>query len=434
MPRRNLVIILISLLSSFVCYEKATHNQYALMLTTAMKRIEAYYYEPVERRPLFENAMHGMLSQLDEHSSYISPDNFSRFQQDIEQEFVGIGILVTGPPERPDLTVISPVYDTPAYHAGIRAGDVILAIDGKLTSEMQMNESLGMIKGPKGSELKLKIVRSEAERPMEISIIRDRIRTRSVFGDTRAKGGNWNYFLKDHPEIAYVRVTGFGEHTAEELREVLGILDDQQAKSLILDVRGNPGGLLQAAVEMCDMFLETGLVVSTKGRAEYQAREFHATADTIVDPDLPVVVLVDKLSASASEIFAACLQDHGRATVVGERTWGKGTVQNVFPLEAGRSALKLTTATYHRPSGANIHRRQDATEEEHWGVRADEGFEVILDDQTYRAIYEARQQRDVLEAEIPPEALQVEDLQLERAIEAVGESDEEKLEHASEAA
>lgn len=417
MPRRNLVVILISLIGSFLCYEKASHNHFALVLASAMKTIEAFYYEPVDRRPLFENAMKGMVSKLDPYSSFITPDEFTRFQQSIEQEFVGIGILVTGPPEREEITIISPVFGTPAYRAGIHAGDVIVAIDGVSTSGMKMNDAISKIKGPRGSKLKLTIKRADVDDSLEVEVVRDRIRTRSVLGDTRAGQGKWNYFLRDHPEIGYVRVTSFGEHTTEELREVLA-RKDHPVEALILDLRGNPGGLLQAAVETCDMFLDAGLVVSTKGRGGHQERKFFATPGTVVDRELPVVVLVDKLSASASEIVAACLQDYHRATIVGERTWGKGTVQNVFLMEGGRSALKLTTATYHRPSGHNIHRRQGATDDEVWGVRPTAEFEVQLDDETYRKLYQARQQRDVLEGDIPPEALEVKDPQLERAIEA----------------
>lgn len=420
MPRRNLAVILISLVVSFLCYDKAIHNRYARTMATAMELIESFYYEPVEPRPLFENAMQGMVSRLDPYSSFIPPRALERFEQSIEQEFVGIGILVSGPPQREEVTVISPIYGSPAYRAGIHAGDVIVAIEGTPTEELDLDAAISLIKGPRGTKVRLKVRRAMTGEEVEFEVERDIVRTQSVLGDTRGSGGKWNYFLREHPEIGYVRINGFGERTAEELRQALSF-KGHPVESLIIDLRGNPGGLLQAAVETCDMFLDEGLIVSTKGRSGDSQREWYATPGTLVDRDLPVVVLIDKLSASASEIVAACLQDYERAVIVGERSWGKGTVQNVFLLEGGDSALKLTTATYHRPSGKNIHRKPGATEDDDWGVRPDPGYEVKLDDDQYRKLYESRQQRDVLEGDVPPEALNVPDPQLNRAIEAVQE-------------
>ncbi len=420
MPRRNLVLILVSLVVSFACYDRAAHNHYARTVATAMDIIETYYYEPVEKRPLFENAMQGMVSRLDPYSAYVNPPSLERLNRGIEQNFVGIGILVAGPPQRPEITVISPVLGSPAHKAGIHAGDVIVEVEGQSTESLTLDQAIGLIKGPRGTPVRIKVRRPPNDEILEFTIVRDRVKTRSVLGDTRRPDGTWNYFLREHPDIGYVRIVSFGELTPEELREVLAF-SDHPVRGLIIDLRGNPGGLLQTAVSVADMFLDGGVIVTTRGRNGRRGDEFFATPGTVVPRDLPLVVLVDKLSASASEIVAACLQDHRRAVIVGERTWGKGTVQRIFRLEGRRSGLKLTTATYHRPSGANIHRRQGATEEDEWGVRPDPGYEVKLDDETYRELYRARQQRDVLEGEIPAEAFEVEDRQLERAIEAIRE-------------
>ncbi len=418
MPRRNLVLILIALVGSFVCYERSAHNRYARTVAAAMDLVETYYYEPVDRRPLFENAMQGMVSKLDPYSAYFNPNEFERLRRGIQQNFVGIGILVAGPPQRPELTVISPVFGSPAHKAGIHAGDVIVEIEGQSTESLELDEAISLIKGPRGSSVRLKVKRLPGDEIVEFTITRDRVRTRSVLGDTRRADGRWNYFLHDHPEIGYVRITTFGEMTVEELQEVLD--DPERAfRGLIIDLRGNPGGLLDVAVTVCDMFLDEGLIVVTRGRGGKKEDEYFATPGTQIDRNLPLVILVDKLAASASEIVAACLQDHKRAAIVGQRTWGKGTVQRVFELEGSRSALKLTTATYHRPSGGNIHRKPEAKEEDEWGVRPDPGNEVKLDDEGYRKLYRARQQRDVLEGDVPPEALEVADPQLERAIEVL---------------
>ena len=420
MPRRNLLAILLALVVSFACYDRAAHNHYARTLATAMDIIETYYYEPVEERPLFENAMQGMVSRLDPYSAYVNPTSLERLNRGIEQNFVGIGILVAGPPQQPEITVISPVLDSPAHRAGIHAGDVIVEVEGQSTESLTLDQTIGLIKGPAGTPVRLKVRRPPSDEIHEFTIVRDHVRTRSVLGDTRREDGTWNYFLHQAPDMGYVRITTFGELTADELREAISS-EESDVRGLIVDLRGNPGGLLKTAVTVADMFLDRGIIVTTRGRGGKEEDKFFATPGTVVPRKMPVVVLVDKLSASASEILAACLQDHRRAVIVGERTWGKGTVQRIFRLEGRRSGLKLTTATYHRPSGANIHRRQGAGEDEEWGVRPDSGYEVKLDDEIYRRLYRARQQRDVLGGEIPKEALEVKDPQLERAIEAIRE-------------
>ncbi len=420
MPLRNLVAIMLAAVLSLACYEKASRNRYAAVVASAMQTIEDNYFEEVEPRELFERAMEGMVSGLDEYSDYIPPKLYLQFQQSIEQEFVGIGIVVDGPPNIERITVVSPVYDSPAYRAGVRAGDVILRIDGESTEGRILTDCVDAIKGLQGTTVELLVQHMGDEDPVSLKIRRDVIRTRSVLGDTRGEAGRWNYYLQQHPDIGYVRITTFGEHTIEELEEVLRF-EDHPVKSLILDLRGNAGGLLSAAVDTCDMFLDEGVIVSTRGRGGSEQRTFSARSGVIVDRRLPVVVLVDRFSASASEIVAACLQDYGRAKVVGQRTWGKGTVQNIIPLESGRSALKLTTASYWRPSGKNIHRGREDTEQHDWGVRPDEGLQVMLTDEQYRDLFEQRRQRDILfnggdPVDDPPP---IDDEQLNRAIEAV---------------
>jgi carboxyl-terminal processing protease len=319
---------------------------------------------------------------------------------------------------------LNPIFDTPAYRAGIRAGDLILEIDGRPASKMKLNDAVESMKGPPGTRVTLVIQHAAADaKPVRLEITRELIRTKSVLGDRLLPDGHWSYFLEAEPRIGYVRITTFGEYTASELREVLPFAD-HPIDALILDLRGNVGGLLDAAVETCDMFIDEGTIVSTRGRHADQEVTFSAQRDnTIFNRATPLVVLVDRVSASASEIVAACLQDHQRATIAGQRTWGKGTVQNVIPLENDTSALKLTTASYWRPNGTNIHRAEGATDADVWGVRPSPELEVILTDEQYVALYEQRSARDVLAEEggaKVPSAHQTPpmvDLQLQRAVE-----------------
>lgn len=414
MPLRNLVIIVVAAVISLTCYYKAERDQYVSTINEALHIISQNYVEEVEPRKLFEGAMDGMVQKLDPYSNYISPDDFRQFQESLDQEFGGIGIVVELNPESKRLTVMTPLVNTPAYEAGLRAGDVILRIDGRDTQDMSLKDAVGVMRGKPGTPVRLLIGHIGEEEPVEYTVNRAIIPIESVMGDTHAADGSWNYFLENHPRISYIRVTTFGEHTVDELRKALTPLNGK-TDALILDLRNNAGGLLGAAVETCDMFIDDshygGRIVSTIGRDGVTKSEYPASDATAIDRQIPMVVLVNRFSASASEIVAACLQDHQRAVVIGERTWGKGSVQNVIHLEQGRSALKLTTATYWRPSGQNIHRKKDAPETEQWGVRPDEGFEVKLTDEEFEQVFTARRRRDVIRSNVtaPADVVDAED-------------------------
>lgn len=435
MPSRNLITLILAAIVSLLCYHTASRNHYGGLLSTAIGEIHSAFVRPVDDRKLFEGAMEGMVRQLDPYSDYIDPDELSEFQEEIDQKFGGIGIVVEINRETERLTVLSPLPDTPAAAAGIRAGDQILAIDGKSTLGYQISDAVKLMRGDPGTELTVSILHVGADEPIDVTLKRAIIPVASVLGDVRNADGTWQYTLRSHPDIGYVRLTTFGEKTADELRETLSTIEPD-IKGLILDLRSNGGGLLSTAVDICDMFISEGAIVSIRGRARDDRRDYEASEAATLFPDLPMVVLIDGFSASASEITAACLQDNDRAIVVGTRSWGKGTVQNVMPFEGGKSALKLTIATYWRPSGNNIHRHVDATDDEPWGVTPTDGYLVEVDDQTRTKIVLLRLERDKVDMGEPiePEDLApVDDASSEPAdLEADDlEADEEPLDNES---
>jgi len=428
MPLRNLIVILVAAVFSFACYQKAQHNRYAASVADAMRLVENYYVEEVDARTLYTNAMKGMMSGLDQYSSFVDADAFRRMEEDLDQEFGGVGIEVAKLADDQPLVVLSPLVGTPAHRAGLRAGDEIMAIDGAATIGMPRDESVKKMRGRPGSEVTLSVRRFGQDQPEDVKVVREVIMVNSVKGDRRNADGSWDYHLKEDPRIAYLRIHTFGQHTAHEVKDILSDPSaDPPYEALIIDLRDNAGGLLEAAVETCDAFISEGVIVSTRGR-DGEVRSRHtATPKTIVEPDFPIVVLVNGLSASASEIVAACLQDAGRAVVIGDRTWGKGTVQNVLELEGGRSALKLTTASYWRPSGKNIHRRKDSTDDDPWGVTPADGDRIPLTRDLARAVLRRREIDDLYPGllEENPDLMQAIEERLDAQLKMNREAEEE---------
>ena len=399
MPRRNLLLILISAMLSLICYRTSARNPYGRYFEEVIDQIEARYVKDVDQQALFNAAVKGMMTQLDENSAFIERSDATEFQQMLEGEFGGIGIEVSKPQgadgEPTPLTVLSPIVGTPAYEAGILAGDQILEIDGRSTVGITLREAVNWMRGAIGEPVTLKIQHKADDEPVDMTIKRATIQVASVLGDTRNADGSWNFELESHPHLGYIRIGAFGEKTVDEMRAALDEVIEDGVEGLIVDLRFNPGGLLNGAVEICDMFIDDGVIVSIKGR-NHELREQHDASPGDDTVNLPIVILINKFSASASEIVAACLQDYGRAVVVGERSYGKGTVQNVIPLEGGRSVLKLTTADYWRPSNRNIHRHKDAKETDEWGVMPDDLYVVKTSDDEDKQILMNRQQRDVI--------------------------------------
>lgn len=358
--------------------------------------------DPQRERKLVEDMINGGLERLDQHSQYINPHDYQQFEKNSKGKFGGIGIQVGYDRQKGGtLSVISPVPGTPAYEGGVLAGDVIVKIDGKATDSMRLSEAVDMIQGNPGDKVTLTVIHEGTKDPVDIPIVRAEIQVPAVMGDHR-KADNpkeWEYFIDPENKIGYIRLTGFSETSAQELKDTVTRLQKQGLRGLVLDLRNNPGGLLREAVKICNLFVGDGKIVSTKGRNHKDEVYEAKAADTILPAEkCPMVVLVNRYSASASEIVSACLQDHGRAVVIGERSYGKGSVQNVIEMKEGdkKAALKLTTASYWRPSGKNIHRFPDAKDTDEWGVKPNEGFEVKLTDEERLDYLIDRSKRDVV--------------------------------------
>ena len=424
MPRRNLYLLIAIAVVSLACYVKADsayrsrYGQMAETFVEALKQIDQNYIEPVEERQLFEAALSGMVARLgDPYSAYEPPQEALEFRQQLDQKFGGIGVEVTVDPETRRLTVASPMIGTPAYEAGVLAGDQILAIDGESTEGLDYEEARRRMRGDPGEPVTLSLLHPGQTVPQEIKLMRAIIKIPSVLGDQRDERGQWSFTLADHPNIGYLRVISFGEQTVSELEAALTELEKNDVRALVIDLRHNFGGILRAAVATCDMFIDDGVIVTTRGRDKQQVLEVFRATTKARCKTWPVVVLADHMTASAAEIVAACLQDHKRAIVVGERTWGKGTVQNILPLEGGKSALKLTVATYWRPNELNIHRSASAKDEDEWGVKPDAGFEVKLSTADQVRSAESRRQRDLEQGKAGKERSALYDPPLDKAVE-----------------
>jgi len=311
-----------------------------VIFSDVIGEIEKNYVDPVETDLLVKKAVQGMVRSLDPHSAFLDPKEYEALHEDTKGEFSGIGVVLTIKDDI--LTVISPIDGTPAARAGIKAGDVIIKINGEAAFEMSINDAINRIKGAKGTRLTLTIVRKGDSEPIDIELERDDIPLESVKS------------IRLSDKYAYVSISNFNENTDRDLKKALDEMEKGHSPlyGLVLDLRGNPGGLLAQAVNVADMFLKQGVIVSIRGRENTEAQVWEAHGGDDVK-DYPMVVLINGGSASASEIVAGALQDHKRALILGTQSFGKGSVQNIKPLGDG-SALKLTIARYYTPSGRSI--------------------------------------------------------------------------------
>jgi len=346
-------LILLGFVFGLVVGGLGVHNVSALsnktyeklkVFTDCLDIIKKNYVEDVKTEDLITGAIEGMLSSLDPHSAYLDPDMYSELKVETKGSFGGLGIEIAI--KDGILTVIAPIEDTPAYRAGIKAGDKILKINEESTKGLNLMECVKRLRGPKGTHVTITIIREGLNQNQEVIIVRDIIKIQSVKYKTLEKG------------YGFLRISQFQEKTSADAAKALEALQKENPegiKGLILDLRNNPGGLLDEAVDVSDLFLDSGVIVTIKGRGAEEKTDFSAQLEGTMPP-WPMVVLVNQGSASASEIVAGALQDYGRAVIMGSKTFGKGSVQTIIPLEDG-SGIRLTTARYYTPKGRTIHEK-----------------------------------------------------------------------------
>ena len=318
--------------------EKSTYPELRTF-TEVLSLVESNYVNEIEGQKLIRGAIRGMLNTLDPHTSYMSPEFYKEMQVETSGRFGGLGIEITT--RGGILTVVTPIEDTPAYREGVKAGDQIIEIEGKSTKKLNLQDAVRNLRGRPGTKVTITVFRKGEEQPLKFTITREIIRIKSVRSKKLRNG------------IGYVRIRSFQSTTGREVSKAVKKFEDEKLKGLVLDLRNNPGGLLSQAVSVSNLFLRSGqLIVYTKGRIENQQNRYTSSEDGFKSK-MPVVVLVNPGSASASEIVAGAIQDLKRATIMGEKTFGKGSVQTIVPLKDG-SGLRLTTALYYTPKGRLI--------------------------------------------------------------------------------
>lgn len=386
------------------------------------ERVRAQYVDQVDDKQLVEYAINGMLSSLDPHSGYLNDDGLKDMQVQTRGEFGGLGIEVTQ--EDGLVKVVTPIDDTPAFKAGIQSGDLITHLDGKPMMGLKLNEAVDMLRGKVGSKITLTIRREGAPEPLKITLVRDTIKIQSV--RSRIEG-----------DVGYIRITSFNDNTNTALDKAFADIKKQLGNKLVgyvLDLRNNPGGLLEQAIAVSDAFLDKGEIVSTRGRNDRDTRRDNATPGDMAD-GLPVVALVNGGSASAAEIVAGALQDHHRAIVLGTQSFGKGSVQTVMPM-GPNGAMKLTTARYYTPSGRSIQAKGITPDiiVESAKIQADKKYDSVKEadlkgalanpdgDETPEAVEQQNDETatpDKPKKDLTPEEMAKQDYQLQRALDLV---------------
>lgn len=367
--------------------ERSIFGQSDLFIDVRHELLNGYVDEP-DSEEMMEAAVQGMIESLDDpYTSFLDQEDLKGFNKSVRGSFSGIGAEVNIENNR--LQIVTPLEDSPAYNAGVLAGDVVLEIDGVDTFGMEIDECIDRLTGPRGTDVTI-LVRHENGEEATITITRDIINIQVIRGWRRMADQHFDFMLDDENRIGYIRLSQFNGNSAGALAETLIDLRSQRAQAIILDLRFNPGGLLDAAIQISDMFLtKDQRIVSVKGRNSPELVEF-STRNTLM-PDIPLVVLINEASASASEIVSGALGDNGRAFIVGTRSFGKGSVQQVRLLEGGASAIKMTTARYYLPNGRSIHRKPDA---EKWGVDPSEGGYVPMNGDALIEMLRTRRESD----------------------------------------
>ncbi len=386
-----------------------------------------------DKKKLVSDMINGGLGRLDPHSEYFTKEDYESFESQTEGQFGGVGIMLGIDPKTSLLKVESPMPGTPAYDAGIQSNDLIMKVGDRSTENMRIDEARKLIMGPPGTTVTLTLFPEGGKAVREVTLTRAKIEVHPVKGYARKPDdpARWDYLADPASKIALVRLEGFTERSDKELIAAIADAEKAGAKALVLDMRDNPGGLLSQAVKISNLFLPGGKIVSTKDR-NGGGREWKADPAKVLWPaDKPLAVLVNKQSASASEIVASALQDNKRAVIVGERSYGKGSVQKLFQLPHGQDAVKLTSEVWLTPNGKNIHRWPTSKDSDEWGVKPDAGYEVKLTPEERLAYIVHMRQLDQIKGKNPkadPEPKEIKekpapftDKVLEKAIEYLKE-------------
>lgn len=370
------------------------------ILSNAYRKIQQTAFVAPSEQDIFEGALEGMTAKLrnqygDAYSAYENAKDQEKMRESLENKLVGLGVSMV-PLGKSQGVQLFPLPNSPALEAGIKYGDALLKVDGDDITGLAMGDVSKKLAGEPGSKVTLLVRHFDSEEDREVTVTRARMQLPNVTGDRLNRDGSWNYTLETNPDIGYIAIERtFSDLTAIEAAQAINELQKTDVKGLIIDLRSNPGGYLSAAVGVCNLFLNEGTIVTTRQRFMSDT----ITAQGAAAWDKPVVVLIDSYSASASEIVAACLQDHGIAVVVGTRSYGKGTVQEMIKLPLEMGTLRLTKAEYFRPSQKNINRRGNAPETDEWGVMPDEGCRIDLSDRQMLVTYRIRNLRSIVPGE-----------------------------------
>jgi len=397
-------------------------QQMPQVLDEIVQQIERNSILEVDRGELMETALRAIVGKLDSRGGFLrtndmeflGADEIKEFNVQVDQKLAGVGAVLKA--EAGEVVIRSLLPGSPALKGGLRAGDRIVGINGiELRENNQIKTVVDLLRGPVGTPVAVGVRRAGSDGVLEVELVRDTIQVPSVLADRRKPDGSSDFMLDDQRKIGYVRLSQVGKLSVEEMRAALDDLQARGMKALVLDLRNNPGGLLGGAVEIADLFVESGRIVTVKGR----------NGETIYDakPEgtftgFPIALLVNRKTASAGEIVAACLQDHQRAVVVGERTFGQGIVRSLFQLKTGVGAMKLPTAVYYRPSGKSMNRFPGSKDSDDWGVSPDADYEVVMTDEELKQYEQDRSERDALNGGATPKR-QFHDRQLEKGLECV---------------
>jgi carboxyl-terminal processing protease len=412
---------------SFTAPSRQPDKEYKLVRTVVdvLAEVDQHFVRPLDdeqKQKLVEDMINGGLDRLDPYSQYMNPEEYRQFNASTEGNFGGVGIHLGMDPRTGLLMVISPMVGTPAHEAGILSGDLIVKIEDKSTEGMRINDAVRLIQGEPGTKVSMTVVHEGSRQPETYTMARAMIEVQTILGLSRREDSpkDFEWFIDRSHGIAYIRMVQFTEHTFDDLKKAVERLEHEGAKGLVLDLRDNPGGLLKSAVEVSDLFLTSGRIVSTKDR-NGSGKSWDAKEDgTLFEPaaEHPIALLINKNSASAAEIVAAALQDNKRAVIVGERSYGKGSVQKLIKLGGDPpTALKLTTDTYWRPNGENMHRYPDAKETDTWGVKPNPGFEILMKDDERLDYLRYKRSKEVIRKDKPKDEKPFVDRALDKAVE-----------------